>query len=69
MTAPERNFPTEISYIVDDYETGESETRTIDLKTLSKEELFDIIMYIPEAADEIAYRSFYLDAKNHNTNS
>jgi hypothetical protein len=69
MTTPERNFETLISYVVDDYETGKSTTETLDLKTLTEEELFQIFMQIPEAADEIAYRSLYLDAKNPNTNS
>lgn len=69
MTTPERNFETVISYVVDDYETGKSTTESVDLKTLSEKELFQILMYIPEAADEITYRSLHLDAKNHNTNS
>ena len=69
MTTPERNFETVISYVVDDYETGKSTTEAVDLKTLTEQELFQIIMFIPEAADEITYRSLYVDAKNPNTNS
>lgn len=69
MTTPERTFNTEITYIIDDFDGGQAEEKTIDLKTLTEEELFQIFFFVPEAADEIAYRSLYLDAKNHNTNS
>lgn len=69
MTIPPRSFETELSITIDDYESGKSEIKIFDLKKMTTEELYQIFTYIPQAIDEIAYRSLYLDAKNHNTNS